>query len=81
MKGKFFKGSCGSDGLWIEYDRDFGTEISLFPCDPQNLSWGNRVSMAWACLKGETYGDEVVFCNQQIADLTEHLLEIQNYYE
>jgi hypothetical protein len=81
MKGKFFKCDCSADGLWVEYDRNFGTEIALFSHDPQNRSWLNRIKLAWACLKGKPYIDQVIFCDQQVADLTEHLLEIQNYYE
>jgi len=79
MKGKFFKCDCGADGLWVEYSRHFGTEIALFSRDPSNRSWSNRIRLAWACLRGKPYKDDVILCDQQVADLIDHLIKIQNY--
>jgi len=78
MNGKFFKCDCGSEGLWIEYDHGFGTEISLFQSDPQNRSFMNRFSLAWQCIKGKPYSDMIILDEQKIADLVDYLTEIQN---
>lgn len=79
MKGQFFKCDCGADGLWVEYSRHFGTEIALFSRDPSNRSWANRIKLAWACLRGKPYVDEVLLNDQSLMDLVDHLVEIQNY--
>lgn len=79
MTGKFFKCECGSEGLWIEHDCGFGTEISLFKTDPQNRSFKNRLLLAWECLKGKPYADMIILDNQKIADLVDYLVEIQNH--
>ena len=79
MIGKFFKCECGSEGLWIEHDYGFGTEISLFKTDPQNRSFKNRLLLAWECLKGKPYADMIILDNQKIADLVDYLVEIQNH--
>lgn len=78
MNGKFFKCDCGSEGLWIEHDAKFGTEISLFINDPQIRSFKNRLSLAWECLKGNPYKDMVILDNEKIADMIDYLIEIQN---
>ena len=78
MKGKFFKCECGSEGLWVEYDHGFGTEISLFKTDPQNRSLKNRLILAWECLKGKPYTDMVLLDDQSLADLVDQLVDIQN---
>ena len=78
MKGKFFRCDCGSEGLWVEYADYFGTEISLFHSNPQNRSWANRIKLAWNCLKGKPYTDMVLLNDQGIADLVDHLIDIQN---
>lgn len=79
MKGKFFKCDYGADGVWVEYSRHFGTEIALFSRDPSNCSWSNRIRLAWACLRGKPYVDEILLNDQSLMDLVDHLVEIQNY--
>ena len=78
MKGKFFKCECGSEGLWVEHDLGFGTEISLFKTDPQNRSFKNRLILAWQCLRGKPYADMVLLDDQSLADLVDQLVDIQN---
>ena len=78
MEGKFFKCDCGSEGLWIERDDGFGTEISLFKSDPQNRSFMNRLSLAWQCMKGEPYSDMIILDDKKIADIIDYLVEVQN---
>jgi len=78
MKGQFFKCSCGSEGLWVEYDQSFGTEMALFHNNPQNRSWCNRIRLAWNCIKGKPYADEIILSDQSLADLVDHLINIQN---
>ncbi len=78
MKGKFFKCDCGSEGLWVEHDRHFGTEIALFHRSPQDRSWRNRISLAWNCIKGKPYADMVLLDDRSLADLVDHLADIQN---
>ena len=78
MKGKFFKCECGSEGLWVEYDQYFGTEIALFHRSPQDRSWRNRISLAWNCIKGKPYADMVLLDDQSLADLVDYLADIQN---
>ncbi len=78
MKGKFFKCDWNAEGLYVEYDTHFGTEFSLFVCNPQNRSWRNRLRLAWACLKGKPYCDMVLLSDEKIADLVDHLIEIQS---
>jgi len=78
MNGKFFPCDCGMEGLWVEHNTDFGTEIALFSRDPSDRCWPNRIKLAWACLKGTPYKDEVILDDQQLANLVEHLIEIQN---
>jgi hypothetical protein len=78
MKGKFFKCDYISEGLYVEYDMHCGTEISLFVHDPQNRGWRNRLRLAWACLKGNPYSDMVLLSDEKIADLVDHLIEIQS---
>ena len=78
MKGKFFKCDCSAEGLYVEYDTHFGTEFSLFVCNPQNRSWRNRLRLAWSCLKGKPYSDMVLLSDEKIADLVDHLIMIQS---
>ena len=78
MNGKFFQCDCGSEGIWVEYIDGFGTDISLFISNPQIRSFKNRLSLAWACLKGKPYTDMIILNDQKIADLVDHLVEIQN---
>jgi hypothetical protein len=78
MKGKFFKCECGSEGLWVEYDGDGSTEFALFHYNPQNRSWRNRIRLAYTCLKGKPYTDMILLNDQGLADLVDHLVDIQN---
>ena len=78
MEGKFFRCDCGSEGLWVEYSGYFGTEISLFHSNPRDKSWCNRFKLAWKCLLGKPYTDMVLLNDQCIADLVDHLIDIQN---
>lgn len=78
MKGKFFRCDCGSEGLWVEYDGCGSTEFSLFHYSPQDRSLRNRLRLAWACLKGKPYTDMILLNDQSIADLVDHLADIQN---
>lgn len=78
MKGQFFKCDCSSEGLWVCHD-DFGTEFAVFVRSPLDRSWKNRLQLAWACLKGDPYCDEIILNSETLADLVDHLTEIQNY--
>ena len=78
MKGKFFKCDCGSEGLWVEYGGYDSTEFALFHYSPQDRSWSNRIRLAWNCLKSKPYSDMVLFNDQTLADLVDHLTDIQN---
>ena len=79
ITGKFFQCECYQDGIFVQYDHGFGTEIALFKTDPQNRSFKNRLLLAWECLKGTPYTDMVILDDQKIADLVDYLTEIQNY--
>jgi len=78
MKPQFYKCDCGMEGLYVEYDGYGSTQIALFHSNPQNRSWGNRIKLAWNCLKGKPYADMVLLNDQGIADLVDHLIDIQN---
>lgn len=78
MKGKFFRCDCGSEGLWVEYDGYGSTEFSLFHYNPQDRSWHNRIRLAWQSLKGKPYTDMMLLNDQRLADLVDHLADIQN---
>ena len=78
MTGKFFKCECGSEGLWVEYDGHGSTEFALFHYNSQNRSWRNRIRLAYACLKGKPYADMMLLNDQSLADLVDHLADIQN---
>jgi hypothetical protein len=78
ITGKFFQCECYHDGIFVQHDPGFGTEISLFKTDPQNRSFKNRLLLAWECLKGKPYTDMVILDDQKIADLVDYLTEIQN---
>ena len=78
IKGKFFKCDCSSEGLWVCHS-NFGTEMSIFVRSPLDRSWKNRFRLAWACIKGKPYGDELIMGSDTLADLVDHLVEIQNY--
>lgn len=79
LKGKFFKCERGSEGLYIEYDSKEYTKISMLYHNPEPRSWYNRLKSAYACLKGKPYTDIIVLSNQTLADLVDHLVDIQNF--
>jgi len=78
MKGKFFKCNYSNEGLYVEHSIFCGTKISLYAHNPQNRSWSNRIKCAWACLKGKQYSYMVLLSDEKIADLVDHLIEIQS---
>lgn len=79
MNGKFFKCECGSEGLYVKYDCEAYTEISMFSRSPEDRSWHNRLKLAIAALKGKPYIDMVLLSDQTLADLVDHLADIQNF--
>ena len=78
MKGKFFKCDCSAEGLYVEYDMHYGTKISLYAHNPESRRWSNRIKLAWNCLKGKPYTDMLILNDQSLADLVDHLVDIQN---
>lgn len=79
MKGKFFKCECGSEALYVDYDGEEHTEIAMFSRSPEDRSWRNRLKLAYAALQGKPYTDMVLLSNQTVADLADHLADIQNF--
>ena len=77
-KGEFFLCSCKGEGLWIEHDEEWGTEIALFERSPFSRSWRNRLRLAWAALKGKPYGDQVILDDATLANVVDLLVDIQN---
>jgi hypothetical protein len=78
MNGKFFQCSCYQDGILVQHDEGWGTEFAFYSSNPNERSWKNRLKLAWACLKGKPYSDMVILDDQALADLVDHLVEIQN---
>lgn len=78
ITGKFFKCECYREGIFVQHDVGWGTEFAFFTNDPTRRPWKNRLRLAWACLKGRPYADMVILNNQELADLVDHLVEIQN---
>jgi len=77
MNGKFFKCECGHGGIYINHDPDFGTEFAHFQYDVFR-GFTQRIRQAWQALKGTPYSDMVILNDQQLADMVDHLVDIQN---
>lgn len=68
--------------LCVEYDRNehtgftyltiYATQASL------DLTWRDRLRFAWSCLKGKPYSDQLILSKEELANLVDHLIEIQN---
>jgi hypothetical protein len=77
MEGKFYKCDCGHGGLYVQYDNDYGLEVSHFQYDVSRSFW-NRIKFAWKCLTGKPYCDMVLLSDSKIADLVDQLIHVQN---
>jgi hypothetical protein len=75
---KYFKCNCGGELLEIEHDKEFGTTFAIFSLDYRR-GLKNRLRLAWKALTGNPYNDMILFNDQDIADIVDHLIEIQNY--
>jgi hypothetical protein len=74
---KFIRCDCGHGGLFMQYSKDFGLEISHY-LYPNDRSWKNRLRSAWAAIKGRPYADMVVIDDEKLADLVDFLTDAQN---
>jgi hypothetical protein len=77
MNGKFFKCDCGHGGLYVSHDPDFGTEFAHFQYDI-SIGFIFRIKQAWLTLRGKPYTDMTILNDQELANLVDHLTEIQN---
>ena len=77
MNDKFIACECGHGGLWLQFSRHFGLEISNMARDPYKRNWSNRLKLTWACIKGQPYSDMVVLNNAAIIELADYLTQIQ----
>ena len=77
MKAKFFKCDCSHGGLYVQYESDWGCQFSHYHYDVSHR-WMNRLKSAWKCLCGKPYTDMVLLDDQSLADLVDHLCDIQN---
>lgn len=80
MKQKFIYCQCGCGGLFLQYDNDFGLEITPMS-RPYSMSFKDRIRYAWATLCGKPYADFIILGKKEVADLTDYLVEIQNDIE
>lgn len=77
MSAKYYTCKCQCGVLCIQYDPDWGLELSMFSRHPFH-SFRNRVRIAWKALCGNPYTDMVILDEQQIADIVDELVRIQN---
>lgn len=78
MKGQFFKCDCSHGGLHINYDHQFGLELTHMVRDPYTRKWSYRLAQAWAALKGKPWQDMVILNHAQMSDLIDYLVAAQN---
>jgi hypothetical protein len=77
MNKKYFMCECHCGVIAVDYDPDFGLDMSFYERNPKR-SFKNRIRLAWSALRGRPYTDMVILNDNQLADLVDYLVAIQN---
>jgi hypothetical protein len=77
MNKKYYICECHCGVIAVDYDPDFGLEMSFYERSAKR-SFKNRIRLAWSALCGRPYTDMVILNDQQLADLVDQLVEYQN---
>lgn len=78
---KFISCSCHSEGLHIaSFPAESQVYISMYYIGKgHRLTWWERIKYCWHVLyKGEQYLDQLILDKQGVADLVDHLIDLQN---